>query len=501
MTLPPGADAAQDLPLPIGDQLAVLAAADPDAPAVTCSGATLTRRELDRSSNRLARAYAERGVRQGDYVTIVLPNGVEWVQAAIATWKLGAIVAPLSARMPEGEFSEMMSLVPRALVVGRSAGGLADASVPAGFIPSSELSDEPLASAVSPIWKAIPSGGSTGRPKMLAATEDSRLNAAPTAYALGMVPGTTQLITGPLTHNTPLVSLINGLLVGVHGVLTARFDAEESLRLIGEHRISFVTTVPTVLQRLLPVYRENPAAYDLSSIERLWHFGAACAPDLKQAWIDILGPERVWELYGGSETTAISIIRGDEWLTHRGSVGRVAIGQMKILDEDGNECPPGQDGEIYMRPNEGSGPAYRYIGSETVMREGWHSIGDLGRFDEDGYLYISDRRIDMFNVGGRKVYPSEVELALNSHPSVLSSLVVGIPDEDLGHVGYALIEATPGSGLDDEAVLAFLAERLPGYKLPRFIEFRDEPLRDAAGKARRSAVRDEIVRKRQTAPA
>ena len=236
-----------------------------------------------------------------------------------------------------------------------------------------------------------------------------------------------------------------------------------------------------------------PDSYDLSSIRRFWHLAAPCPPVIKQAWIDILGPEAVWELYGGTELQALTFISGDQWLTHPGSVGVVVAGEMKVLDDDGNECPPGVSGEIYMRPSPGSAPTYRYIGATAKQRDGWDSLGDLGYFDEDGFLYLNDRRVDMFTVGGRNVYPAEIESALSAHPDVLSCLVVGVPHEDLGQVPYAIVQA---DGLDEAAVIAFLSDRLAGYKLPREVEFSDTPLRDDAGKARRSAVRDEIIARR-----
>ena len=148
----------------------------------------------------------------------------------------------------------------------------------------------------------------------------------------------------------------------------------------------------------------------------------------------MLGPEAVWELYGGTELQALTFISGDQWLTHPGSVGVVVAGEMKVLDDDGNECPPGVSGEIYMRPAPGSAPTYRYIGSTAKSRDGWDSLGDLGYFDADGFLYLNDRRVDMFTVGGRNVYPAEIESALCAHPAVLSCLVVGVPDDDLGQV-------------------------------------------------------------------
>ena len=143
-----------------------------------------------------------------------------------------------------------------------------------------------------------------------------------------------------------------------------------------------------------------------------------------------------------------------------------------------------------MRRSPGTAPTYRYIGATAKQRDGWDSLGDLGYFDEDGFLYLNDRRVDMFTVGGRNVYPAEIESALSAHPDVLSCLVVGVPHDDLGQVPYAIVQA---DGLDEAAVIAFLTDRLAGYKVPRGVEFSDTPLRDDAGKARRSAVRDEII--------
>jgi len=174
-------------------------------------------------------------------------------------------------------------------------------------------------------------------------------------------------------------------------------------------------------------------------------------------------------------------------------VGIVVVGEMKVLDDDGNPCPPGVEGEIYMRPSPGSPPTYRYVGATAKSRDGWDSLGDLGYFDEDGFLYLSDRRVDMFTVGGRNVYPAEIENALSAHPDVMSCLVVGVPDEDLGQVPYALVHTSEGSALDAAGVQEFLRERIAGYKVPRTVEFVGTPLRDDAGKARRSAVRAQVM--------
>ena len=486
---------------PIGATLSRLAAEDPDRPAVTCDGRTLTRGQLEAVTNRLARAYAELGVAQGDYVTIALPNSIEWVQAVAATWKLGAVPQPLSARLPDAEYADLLDLRPRALLVGRADPRGVVTSVPGDFSPSADLSDAALPEAVSPTLKSMASGGSTGRPKLIEAGGDSRFQGDLVAAMMGNLPTDTQLVSVPLSHNTGFTSATIALATGQHLVLMPRFDPESFLRLITEHRVNYLATVPTIMQRLLPVYRAEPDSFDLSSVRRWWHLAAPCPPTVKEAWIEILGPEAVWELYGGTELQALTFISGTEWLTHRGSVGRVVSGEMKVLDDDGADCPPGVVGEIYMRPRPGSQPTYRYIGSTAKSRPdalgAWDSLGDLGWFDDEGYLYLADRRVDMFTVGGRNVYPAEIENALSEHPAVLSCLVVGVPHTDLGQVPHALVHASAEHDLDDKAVAAFVAERLSDYKVPRSVEFVDTPLRDDAGKARRTAVRDEVIARQQ----
>ncbi|HEX4586897.1 MAG TPA: AMP-binding protein [Mycobacterium sp.] len=483
---------------PIGAESSRLAGLSPDEPAVTCEGRTLTRAELDTSTNRLARAYADLGVRQGDYVAIVMPNSIQWVQAVLATWKLGAIPQPLSARLPDAELAALLQLRQPSLLVGRADPNGKSHSLPSDYVPDPSLSDAALPPAVSPVWKSMASGGSTGRPKLIEAGNDSRLPAA-AGYPLGAQEGDTQLISVPLTHNTGFTTFAIGLIQGHHLVLMPRFEPREFLELVTRHRVTFLATVPTIMQRVLPVYRADPDAYDLSSIRRFWHLASACPPAVKQAWIDLLGPEVIWELYGGTELQALTFINGTQWLEHRGSVGVVVAGEMKVLDDDGNECPPGVVGEIYMRPSPGSAPTYRYVGATANSRDGWDSLGDLGYFDSDGFLYLNDRRVDMFTVGGRNVYPAEIESALSAHPNVLSCLVVGVPDNDtgdLGQVPYAIVQA---DGLEEADVIAFLSDRIAGYKVPRTVEFSDTPLRDDAGKARRSAVRDEIIARRARA--
>ena len=231
------------------------------------------------------------GSGQGDYLTIVLPNSIEFLQAAIAAWKLGAVPQPLPTRLPDAEFEGILALRPRALLVGRADPRGEIPSVPAGFTPDPALSDAALPEAVSPSWKAMASGGSTGRPKLIEAGGDSRYNAA--AFGHGTrrpARATPHLVSVPMSHNTGMIGATVGLLLG-HLVVMPRFEPDEFLRLITDHRVNFLATVPTIMHRLLPVYHANPDAYDLSSIRRFWHVGAPCPPTIKEAWIELLGPE------------------------------------------------------------------------------------------------------------------------------------------------------------------------------------------------------------------
>jgi bile acid-coenzyme A ligase len=478
-------------PTPIGRIMSELAADEPDRPWLTVGEVTKTRRELDASVNRLARAYAGLGVELGDFVTIALPNGIEFLQACGAAWKLGAVPQPISWRLPAVERDAIIELADPALVVGIDAAELPGrACVPAGFVPDPSLDDGPLPDAVSPSLKAPTSGGSTGRPKLIVSGQTGEVAPGGTGLVFGMDPDDTQLVCGPLYHNGPFVYALAGMMLGQHLVILERFDAAEALAAIDRHQVSWLNLVPTMMQRMLRAMEAGTEA-DLGSIRRLWHMAAPCPAWLKQAWIDRLGPERVWELYGGTEAQSFTTMSGQEWLDHPGTVGRPVFGQMVVLDEQGHEVEPGVHGEIYMRPPEGVPPTYRYVGAEVRAHGAWESLGDLGWIDADGYVYLGDRRTDMILSGGANIYPAEVEGALLACPGVVSCAVVGLPDDDLGERVHAVVQ-TDGSTTVD-AILAELGERLVRYKVPRSVELVDDPLRDDAGKVRRSAVRAAVI--------
>lgn len=467
----------------IGRRISDLASSDPGRPQLTCGETTYDRAAFDRQTNRAARHLASLGATPGSFVSICLPNSAGFMVAAVATWKLGAVPQPLSYRLPDAERDAIIELVQPSVIVDREL-----------EIPD-DVDDSPLPDATAPSFKAPTSGGSTGRPKVVVDGRRGVIDPElPPAYHI--TPDGVALIPGPLYHNGPFHGAARGLLAGCHVIIMERFDAEACLELIERHRVDFVMVVPTMMHRIWQLPAEVRERYDLSSLTVVYSIGAPCADWLKRAWIDWLGGERIWELYAGTERQAMTEIDGDDWLAHPGSVGRVMYGEIRIVDEQGNELPPGEIGLIQLRSPAQDRPTYRYIGAESAEApDGWDTLGDLGSMDSDGYLTLADRRTDLILRGGANVYPAEVEAALDSHPAVATSAVIGLPHEDLGQTIHAIVQLR--SPVSEDELKNHVAERLARYKLPATFEFVDEPLRDEAGKVRRSALRDARLAQRQ----
>ena len=479
----------------IGRNLARLAAQKPNAPALTVGGRTLSFGELHARSNRMARGLLAKGVKLGDFVTIALPNSTGFIEAEFACWKIGAVPQPVSWRLPEHEINAIIELANSPIVIGDAAtirAGRPVVSPEALYAASTDTRD--LTDAIAPHWKAPTSGGSTGRPKLIVAGNPGVVAVGASEGALWRFSGIdTVLMPGPLYHNAPFGLSATALHTGAHVVLMVKFDAEETLRLVEQHRATWLYLVPTMMSRIwrLP----NRAQFDVSSLNTVWHMAAPCPPWLKEEWIGWIGGETLLELYGGTEGQTITIIDGNEWMAHKGSVGKpLALGEMKAFSPDDKMLGPRETGEIYLRRDPSLPPSYHYVGAEPrTLPGGWESLGDIGWFDEDGYLYLADRRTDMILVGGANVYPAEIEAALDEHPLVASSAVIGLPHEELGNQIHAIIQ--PREGLDLDDLQRHLAERLVSYKRPRTFELVHENVRDDAGKVRRTALRDARVKK------
>ncbi len=376
-----------------------LAAADPERPALTSGEVTLTRAEFLERVERLAALFAARGVAEGSTVTICLPNSAGLVECLFAAWALGAVPQPVSHRLAPLERAAIVNLASPSLVVGvpesEAAGRPALESVPDQLLPGS------FTPGVSPVWKLVTSGGSTGRPKLIAATAPALFeNVGGLGVLLRMRPDGCVLVTGPVSHNAPFVITAAGMLLGNHMVVMPRFDPDETLRLVGKYRVTFLLLVPTMMLRIWRLPEAVRLAADVSSLEVAFHLAAPRSQWLKQAWIDWLGSEKVLELYGGTELQAMTVVTGAEWLAHRGSVGRPVLGEIQIRDFDGRPVPVCEEGEIWMRRGAGAPSPYQYIGATARSAPGgWESLGDIGHVDADGYVYITDRLADMILVG------------------------------------------------------------------------------------------------------
>jgi bile acid-coenzyme A ligase len=480
----------------IGANLSKLARTKPEAPALTVEDRTLSYGELHARTNRMARGLAARGVKLGDFVTIALPNGAEFVEAMFACWKLGATPQPVSWRLPPHEIRAIIALADSPIVISDSLALDAGRPVvpPAALLAASEDAGD-LPDAIAPHWKAPTSGGSTGRPKLIVAGTPGIVatNGGDTAtWRIG--PGDTVLMPGPLYHNAPFGLTASAIHAGAHVVLMPKFDAEQTLKLVERHKVTWLYLVPTMMSRIWRV--PGRETHDMSTLHTIWHMAAPCPPWLKEEWIGWIGGEKILELYGGTEAQTITVIDGTEWMAHKGSVGKpLALGEMKAFDASGKMLGPNETGEIFLRRDPSLPPSYHYVGAEArTLPGGWESLGDIGWFDEDGYLYLADRRTDMILVGGANVYPAEVEAAIDEHPLVQSSCVIGIPDDDLGARVHAIVQ--PRGGLSETDLEAHLAGRLVRYKRPRSIEFVTTPLRDDAGKVRRSQLRAERLEKK-----
>jgi bile acid-coenzyme A ligase len=289
-------------------------------------------------------------------------------------------------------------------------------------------------------------------------------------------------------HNIPFGWTYLGLFEGQKVIVMERFDAEQVIDLVERHRVEYMIIVPTMMRRIAAV--PGVERRDWSSIGAFMHSGAPCPAPVKRAWIDLVGAEKVFEGFGAAEGNGIAMIRGDEWLEHPGSVGRPFRSRIRIVGDDGSELGPGEVGEIFMG-TETPAHTYSYVGAPPAKttEDGLVSVGDLGWVDEDGYVYLADRRTDLIITGGANVYPAEVEHALIEHPAVSDAAVVGIPDEDWGKRVHAIVQphdqVCPPS---EDELTAHCRTRLAPYKCPKTYEFVDRLLHDEAGKMRRSQL-------------
>jgi long-chain acyl-CoA synthetase len=342
----------------------------------------------------------------------------------------------------------------------------------------------------------IYTSGTTGKPKgVVHATmepEIGHLSMTGFAGLWGFGPDDVHLVVGPLYHTAPGGYGTMSLHAGSTVVVMERFDAEDALATIARRRVTTSHMVPVNFVRILALPEEVRRRYDLSSLRKVLHAAAPCPEDLKRRMLEILPAGSLWEYYGATEGPG-TIISPEEWLRKPGSVGRAFPSvEIRIRDDEGRDLPPGEVGLIFVSTVAGRGFRYHNAPEKTAAayRGDFFTVGDVGFLDEDGYLFICDRKADMVISGGVNIYPREIEEALHRHPSVVDAAVFGVPDEQWGESLHAVVELRPGAKTGEGDLAAFCREHLAGYKCPRSFELVAELPRDPNGKVLKRNLRD-----------
>ena len=489
-----------------GKQLANVARVKPDAAAIIYISpegreSMTTWRELETFSNQLAWYLIGQGIGRGNSVVVALPNTPTHIALAFGIWKAGACYVPVSNRTPRRNMDEICECVSPSLVITNR--GKTDAYASLSTAELKELAAG-FSTEMPPDIAAIPnlancSGGTTGKIKVIqqnipAGESDEGLEAW--FKVSGMNFEMRQILAGPLFHGAPHSVAFNGLYAGNTLIMPASLKADTILSLIEKYQVEYVQMVPTLMQRILKLPEFSKEK--LASLKVLCHTGGICSKDLKLQWLALMPPESVYEIYAMTECVGMTSIRGDEWLKHPGSVGKMLSGRISIRDEDGHELPAGEIGEIFMSWNEDSPSAqylveYKNVPPLAADEKGFRSVGDMGYLDEEDYLYFVDRRSDMIVTGGENVFVAEVEAVLKKHEAVLDAVVIGLPDKEWGHRIHAILETS--GPVTDKELIRFSLNYLPPYKMPKSFEFVDSIPRNESGKLVRSALMAESLEK------
>ncbi|OBH56678.1 fatty-acid--CoA ligase FadD4 [Mycobacterium sp. E2479] len=475
------------------------------------SGTIVSFADLEASANRLAHFLRRSGLVAGDTVAVLMENNARIHAAMWAAKRSGLYYTLVNTHLSHSEIAYIVAdSGAKAIISSRVMRGVCrelPGHLPAGLPPVALIADDDLegwlrypecvaAEPATPIADESDgqllqySAGSTGRPKGIRrppAPRGAGLSnlSTPVFEALGVRDDSIYLSPAPTYHTAPAMWTMAAQAAGATTVLMEKFDAEHALEAIQRHGVTHAQFVPTMFVRMLRLPDETRMRYDLSTLRRVVHAAAPCPPEIKRQMIDWWGPI-VDEYYGSSEGAGISFIRADDWLAHPGSVGRPMVGTPHILDEEGTELGPRQVGEIYY---EGGYP-FEYLNDKAKTAaarspEGWVTVGDVGYLDDEGYLYLTDRRNHMIISGGVNIYPQETENLLISHPLVVDAAVFGVPDPVMGQSVTAVVQlADPAraSGRLAEELIAWLRNRMAHYKCPRSLHFETQLPRTDAGK-------------------
>ncbi|MEX0949643.1 MAG: acyl-CoA synthetase [Acidimicrobiia bacterium] len=497
---------------------------NPDKPAyiMASSGLVVTNRELDEGSNRLAHLLRDRGLEFGDHIAIFMDNNAHYLQVAWAAQRSGLYFTPINFHFTAQEVAyildnsdsqavivsaslgrvvdELLEVMPERvhtrLIVGADKDGWERYETAVAAFPSEPLDEELEGHGM------FYSSGTTGRPKGIkyplvrkpAGTPEPMLAGFGPIY--GIDETSTYLSPAPMYHAAPLQFCIAMSRLGSTSVILERFDPESLLQAIEKYSVTHAQFVPTMFVRMLKLPEETRNKYDVSSLQLAIHAAAPCPVSVKREMIEWWGPI-IFEYYSATEGTGSTMINSEEWLAHPGSVGRSYTGTLHILDEEDNPVPTGESGVVWFEPGERSITfEYHKDPDKTASahnREGWATVGDMGYLDEEGFLYLTDRRDFMIVSGGVNIYPQEAENALIAHPKVLDVAVFGVPNEDMGEEVKAVVQpidmADAGPDLERE-LIEFCRTQLSHYKCPRTVDFSDDLPRQPTGKLYKRLLRD-----------
>jgi long-chain acyl-CoA synthetase len=498
--------------------ISVFAESHPDKPALIMagSGESISFAELDKRSNKVAQLIRSLGLGIGDTIAICMENRAEFFDLVWGAQRSGLHYVAISSRLTAPEIDYILADSGAKAIFGsdylgdtleRLSAGVACYTVdaPSGRwqslqaaladMPDTRIADERAGTDM------LYSSGTTGRPKgvRIPLPEDPKIDAANpltmlTAMAFASSVDSIYLSPAPLYHAAPLRWCMAMQRLGATVVVMEKFDPENALHYIERYRITNSQWVPTHFVRMLKLPEEVRRKYDTSSLKVAVHAAAPCPVPIKEAMINWWGPVLI-EYYAGTEGNGMTIVNSTDWLAHKGTVGRPLLGKVHICDEEGDEVPPRTEGAVFFE----SENRFSYHNDPDKTRDatnkhGWTTLGDVGWVDEEGYLYLTDRKSFMIISGGVNIYPQEIENLLVSHPKVADAAVIGAPDEDLGEKVVAVVQpldlAEAGETLAGE-LKDFLRESLSGVKMPKQIDFREELPRHATGKLYKRLLRDE----------
>lgn len=493
---------------------------NPDKPAyvMASTGETVTYKELDDRSNQGAQLFRKFGLRRGDSIAIFMENNARFLELCWAAQRAGLYFTCISSRLTAGEVEyiasdcgaklfitsaamgdvvdklvDKMPGVAHRLMVGGTRAGYESYEEARDAMPAERIADE------CPGTDMLYSSGTTGRPKGIKAPlPEGAINEIPPLLGLitvlyGAGEHSVYLSPAPLYHAAPLRYNMAMHRVGATCIVMEHFDAEEALKLVEKHKINISQWVPTMFVRMLKLPEDVRSRYDVSSLTCAIHAAAPCPVPIKEQMIEWWGPV-INEYYAGTEGNGFCALNSQEWLEHKGSVGRPLMGELHIVGEDGEEVPVGEVGTIYF----GGGNEFEYHNDPSKTAEakhpkGWTTLGDVGRVDEDGFLYLTDRKSYMIISGGVNIYPQEAENLLVTHPKVADVAVIGVPNEDFGEEVKAVVQpmawAERGPELEAE-LIEFCQSQLAKIKCPRSIDFEQELPRHPTGKLYKRLIRD-----------